>query len=166
MTNNRKDVRMKRKKADELLEGVKHRILEVNSDDRFICKITRAVVFGSYVNDPEKDTLGDLDIALNIVDLYPAEHPLYQAKMSEFKGSDWLLELYWPSEEVMRYVRNRSGYISIHRFGTDDPAIFSKDILELDVGNGVNFKDYRENGFAAGELDVGTGIHRSRSNLS
>ena len=91
MTSNRKDVRMKRKKADELLEGMKHRIFEVNSDDRFICKITRAVVFGSYVNDPEKDTLGDLDIALNIVDLYPAEHPLYLAKMSEFKGSDGFL---------------------------------------------------------------------------
>ncbi len=39
----------------------------------------------------------------------------------------------WPKEEVVRYLRNRSGYISIHDMVWDRDAVFSKDILELEV---------------------------------
>ena len=140
MTSGRKDMKIRRSTADKLLEGVQQRILKVNSDDRFIVKITRAVVFGSYVNNPELDKISDLDIGLETVCLYHPRDPEYQAKAMECKSYDFITQMYWPKEEVLRYVRNRSGYISIHNIDVDGEAIFSKEIKELDVGQG---KDYR-----------------------
>ena len=49
------------------------------------------------------------------------------------KSSDWFAAMVWPKEEVVRYLRNRSGYISIHDLVTDHEAVFSKEVIELEV---------------------------------
>ena len=133
MTSSRKDIRIRRSTADRLLDGVKERILLANADECFCYRIKRAVVFGSYVNDPEKDTLGDLDIGIEFEAKYPQNSPEYQSKMYECNTSDWLVAAAWPKNEVIRFLRNRSGYISIHDIDYDSEAIFSSDIIELEV---------------------------------
>lgn len=125
---------MKRSTADRLLEGLKERILAVNEDDRFVYKVQRAVVFGSYVNNPEMDMLGDLDIGYEL-EPRESEHDKHleklHAKQQECNTDDWWTALWWPQNEVIRFIRNRSGYISLHPIHVDHEAIFSKDIIEL-----------------------------------
>ncbi len=133
MTSSRKDVRIRRETADRLLEGLRERILLANANDSFCYRIKRAVVFGSYVNDPDKDTLGDLDIGIEFEAKYPPTSEEFRNKEMECRSSDWFKAMVWPKEEVVRYLRNRSGYISIHDLVSDREAVFSKDILELEV---------------------------------
>src|SRR5260370_40713744 len=54
--------RLKRETAAQTLEGFMSRVAEVNADLRFLVRITRAVVYGSYVRGEE--TVGDLDLAV------------------------------------------------------------------------------------------------------
>ena len=51
--------------AQRALENVIQRIEKANNKKDFIYKITKAVLFGSYINS-DKDKVGDLDIALYI----------------------------------------------------------------------------------------------------
>ncbi|MBR6214427.1 MAG: hypothetical protein IKQ67_07300 [Candidatus Methanomethylophilaceae archaeon] len=133
MTSSRKDVRIRRETADRLLEGLREHILLANANDSFCYRIKRAVVFGSYVNDPDKDTLGDLDIGIEFEAKYPPNSEEFRNKEGECRSSSWFAAMAWPKEEVVRYLRNRSGYISIHDMVWDRDAVFSKDILELEV---------------------------------
>lgn len=133
MTSSRKDVRIRRETADRLLEGLRERILLANANNSFCYRIKRAVVFGSYVNDPEKDTLGDLDIGIEFEAKYPPNSEEFRNKERECRSSSWFAAMAWPKEEVVRYLRNRSGYISIHDLVWDRDAVFSKDIIELEV---------------------------------
>lgn len=52
-----------RKTATKVLENVLQKIKEANKKDEFIYKITKAVLFGSYINS-KKDKIGDLDIVI------------------------------------------------------------------------------------------------------
>ena len=133
MTSSRKDVRIKRETADRLLEGLRERILLANANDSFCYRIKRAVVFGSYVNDPDKDTLGDLDIGIEFEARYPPNSEEFRNKEGECRTTDWFKAMAWPKEEVVRFLRNRSGYISIHDLSSDHEAVFSKEIMELEV---------------------------------
>ena len=133
MTSSRKDVRIKRETADRLLSGLRERILQANANESFCYRIKRAVVFGSYVNDPNREALGDLDIGILFEAKYPFNSEEFRNKERECKSSDWFKAMAWPKEEVVRYLRNRSGYISIHDIETDHEAIFSKNIIELEV---------------------------------
>ena len=129
-------VRMKRSTANRKLEEVRTRIKAVNSDLAYCYTITRAVVFGSYVNNPEYETLGDLDVALELRPRYDGSE--MEARETEARercpdSYGYLDYLGWPREEVLRAVRKSDGYVSIHIIGHDDEAIFSKDVLELEV---------------------------------
>jgi len=135
VTSNRKDVRIKRSTADKLLEGLTERALQINKDPYYLYKVSRLVVFGSYVNDPEMDTLGDLDIGF----LLEPKHSGQMQESLERKRSksapgylDWMTAMFWSQEEVLRRLRNRSAYISLHRIGgPEDEAIFSKSVMEI-----------------------------------
>lgn len=126
---------MRRATADRLLEGLKERIVEVNRSDTYVFRVSRAVVFGSYVNNPEFDMLGDLDVGVLLEPKYGPEEQTTRCRMKsmECRSGDYLDMMGWPREEVLRKLRNRSPYISLHPIGSDDEAIFSKGILELPV---------------------------------
>lgn len=136
MTSRRKDVRIRRSTADRMVKELQERILEINSDDRYAYKVGRAVIFGSYVNS-DCDTLGDIDVGYLLEKRFSdrARHDsLVESIRRNHRCSDWLLRLAWPMEEVIRRIRNRSGYISLHPIGTkEDEAIFSKEWMELEV---------------------------------
>lgn len=53
---------LKRTKASEMLAGIIDRARTLNSDPSRPWSVTKLVVFGSYMNDPRKAVLGDLDL--------------------------------------------------------------------------------------------------------
>ena len=136
MTADRK-IKLRRTTADGYVEDVRRRIREVNSDQTFCFEVVRAVVFGSYVNEPQKQMLGDLDVAVELRHKYEGDDREFYEGMSRERcprQDDWMFMLYWPREEVLRHIRNRRAYLSIHSIGgPDDEAIFSKEWMELDI---------------------------------
>ena len=127
---------LRRATADRYVREITERVKEVNADDRFPYRIDRAVVFGSYVNEPSKDPIGDLDVALELVCKWEGEEQARRYDLARQRcppSASEFLWLIWPYEEVLRYVRNRRGQISIHSISHDAEAVFSKDWLELDI---------------------------------
>ena len=115
MTSNRKDVKIHRATAEKHLNEIKARIKTVNSDPSFCYRVIRCVVFGSYVNAPEKEMLSDLDVAFKYEPKYPGDSPIMQAKMEECPSGDFAAQILWPLEEVRLYLRHGSGYVSLDR---------------------------------------------------
>ena len=56
---------LRRETAERLLSELLDRIIALNSDPRFLARVQKAVVFGSYIGEP--DRIGDLDIAVQLV---------------------------------------------------------------------------------------------------
>ena len=135
MTSERKDRKMHRKTADRHLEEVKKRIQEVNENPTYCYRVTEAIVFGSYVNDPDREMLSDLDIALKLVPKYPTDSMEFYKKQSESKGKNLTEVLFWPYEEVLRFIRHRCSYVSIHKLGDpeQDKIILSGKTMPLKI---------------------------------
>lgn len=132
--SNENVTRIKRETADRLLKEAVVRIGEVNADDQYALVVSRAVVFGSYVNNPEYETFGDVDIGLQFSPRYsdPVKHKIkLEARRAMCTKGDWLYQLCWPQEEMCIRIMNRNPYIALCLMGSQDEAIFSKKIMEL-----------------------------------
>ena len=110
--------RLKRETAKQTLESLMSRIEEVNANPRFLVRITRAVVYGSYVRG--EGTVGDLDLAVDYESKFTGEER-NEAYKKHFKASGrvnrtifdvWL----WPELEVKLFLKNRKRTISLHNF--------------------------------------------------
>ncbi len=139
MTSKRKDLKIKRSTADRLANEVQERIFEINENPDFAFVIGRAVIFGSYVN-TDSDMISDLDIGIEIRERFEDKEKQKEisdkriaAYYSEGHGQDFLMSLYWPIEEITRYLKHRSGYISIHDIRYDKIAVFSSKTIELNT---------------------------------
>jgi len=56
---------MPRTAAERLLDEFLQRIAALNEDSRFLARVERAIVFGSYLSGG--DQLGDVDVAVHLV---------------------------------------------------------------------------------------------------
>ena len=116
-----------RETAKMTLENVIKRIKEANRNDEFIYKITKAVLFGSYINS-NKEKVGDLDIAIYI-ELKDKSKPELEQNMERASTSNsyvpFILKFIYGKEEVFKFIKDR------------------KDILQLHDGNQVD-KDSKE----------------------
>ena len=134
MTSINKEKMIYRKTADRLVREVQERINEVNRDPMYCYRIERAVIFGSYVNAPERDMIGDVDFALKIESKYEKDSEEFQAARERYKGTGTLAYFDNPYQEVLKYIRNRNPYISLHRLGRSaeqDELIFSDKTEEM-----------------------------------
>ena len=104
----------------------------MNKDDNFLYRVTYAAAFGSYVN-TERETIGDLDIAFRLEPKGEGEDfkKRCDLKSDECRSSNWFLYKTWPREEVLRYLKNKSGYISLHSYDQDIEAVESGEKLVL-----------------------------------
>src|ERR1035438_999988 len=91
-----------RKTADHALSQLLARVDQVNGEERFLAKVTKVVVLGSYLR-TDVDRLSDLDIA---VELQPKEadwdrlreltqQRVEQLRMAGRRFSNWLEVEYW-----------------------------------------------------------------------
>lgn len=114
--------RMDKAKADKVFNEFMKRVSEINEDESSIYRVSKLCLFGSYLN-PEAEDYGDIDIA------YELEHKISDdkrfseasqriianAKADGKVFSSILDEICYPEDLVLRYLKNRSPYISLHR---------------------------------------------------
>lgn len=120
----KKNIRLSRKKAEELLKGVIDRAKQINAspESEFIHRVTKIAVFGSYLTDKEK--LGDLDIAVDIVCRWTPG--IDSRKIQEMRNTicdksgrifSWdVAHDNYPYTKVWLTLKKRSTGISLHRY--------------------------------------------------
>lgn len=105
-----------RQTAKLALENVIKRISEVNQKEEFIYKITKAVLFGSYLNS-SKEKIGDLDIAL-YVELKDNTKPEIDQNLARARTSSvyvpFILRFIYGKEEVFKYIKDKKRILQLH----------------------------------------------------
>ena len=152
MTTNRKDVPFSRKKAEKQLNDMMERVREYNRNPLHPFMFTQIVIFGSYVNDPKKKMLGDLDVGFKIEKRYHGKawdacvELGYEEAVCDFTsltrlrdGEEHVCEEYALMTLKRQQGNHLSPYISIHRISDkegegENKYIFDAKILRMDVG--------------------------------
>lgn len=111
-----------RAKADKLLAQVLSRATAYNADETKPRLISEIRVFGSYL-DPVIEVLGDLDLFLAMAER-PGVDAMAYSQASGRTFNTFYDQLTWPDLEVIRILKNRSPYISVH---TEDISRFTND---------------------------------------
>lgn len=99
------------------------RVHRVNEDEYFLYKVTRVVVFGSYITDQER--LNDVDLG---VELKPKcldrelhwEREQTRIKQALIEGrvfQNIVARLTWPTREIFLFLKSRSRTLSLHDIG-------------------------------------------------
>lgn len=105
-----------RETAQKSLKNVIQRIKEANRNDEFIYKITKAVLFGSYINS-NKEKVGDLDIAIYI-ELKDKSKPEVEQNMKRARASNsyvpFILKFIYGKEEVFKYIKDKKHILQLH----------------------------------------------------
>ena len=115
-----KPPRLKRTSGDKALEELLDHVPAINSDDTFLYRVARAVVFGGYLTD--HDHIQDIDIG---VELQPKHKPEEQRRLIEKriaeaeKGQEhfksFLDEQHVAEKDVLAKLKARSRAINLHR---------------------------------------------------
>jgi predicted nucleotidyltransferase len=112
-----------RAKAEAALATFLRRVAEVNTSDRFLCRVEEVVLFGSFLN-PDFDPVGDVDVAVSIrlkpTDANVATLSLAHARASGRRFTSFTDEMFWPEMEVRLYLKSASRVVSMT---TTDDAI-------------------------------------------
>jgi predicted nucleotidyltransferase len=157
--------RLKRETVTQALDDFKIRLAEVNASPRFLVRVTRAVLYGSYLRGEE--TVGDLDLAADYESKITGEDPI--AVLQEYfdKSGRTARTFYdymiWPELEVKLFLKNRKRTISLHSFHDllemPKAANFSYEVLlgdpeqiEADLISAETMKEDEEPGTDTGEL--------------
>lgn len=133
MTSENKTRKIRRSTAEGYIQGLLDRIEVVNSNPSYCYSVKRVLLFGSYVNS-DKEMLSDLDVALDISPKYDYASYEFESKRQEYTGRNFLMAYDWPKQEVLKFIRNRNAYISLHILGNpeqDENFIFADKTLQI-----------------------------------
>lgn len=110
------DKKFNREIANKALENVKQKIIEVNNNENFIYRITKAVLFGSYL-DFKEEKIDNLDIAIYIelksLNLAEVEQNINRS-METRKNMPYILRCFYGKEEIFKYVKDKKRVIRLH----------------------------------------------------
>lgn len=102
-----------RKTADRLVAELLDRARAYNADPSKPMFVDRLRVFGSYL-DPDKDTIGDVDIELTYGRRITDEKALRDyTRASGRSFGTYVDELFWPQNELFLHLKNRSAFVNI-----------------------------------------------------
>lgn len=105
-----------RAKAQAELDGFMERVAEVETSDRFLCRVERVILFGSFL-DPWVDPVGDVDLAIEVswkpIEGSRPQLALAHAKTSGRRMASFVDKLTWPEREVRLFVKGKSRVLSI-----------------------------------------------------
>lgn len=110
--------RITRARAGELVAEVLTRVDAINLNDDLAMRVSRVRVFGSYLT--KVPTLGDVDLAIDLVRRFPERGSLAEANRRvaatgpRRSGLSFVQWLYYPHIEVLRLIKNRRRAISLH----------------------------------------------------
>lgn len=101
--------------AERALRGLIERAREVNVDSRFILRVVKIEVFGSYL-DPSIERLGDVDV---IIEFRPKRPEKWGTDVREYSpvyqhGGSIFEMVVAPELDVRRHLRGRSRVLSLH----------------------------------------------------
>lgn len=109
--------RIPRAKAEVLVAALLDRAEEVNKEHRFLVRVKRIRVFGSYTTGAPDVADIDLVVELERKERDPQRFEALRDERARADGRmfrDFLDELGWPEHDVKKYLRNRSPYLSLH----------------------------------------------------
>ena len=109
-----------RQTAEERLAEFLERVRLLNASDEWAYRVTKVVVFGSYLT--RKSRLGDVDVAIRLEPRSKyqnrwSEVLLAQAEEAERRGtrfSRFVDRLGWAQREAKRFLKSRSRSLSLH----------------------------------------------------
>lgn len=109
-----------RNTADKAVRELLERVKKVNEDPYYLYRVTKVIVFGSYLTDCP--TLNDVDIAIGYakkpcMETAFVELATARAKEAQSKGrhfSTYLDMITWAETEVWQFVKSRSRTLSFH----------------------------------------------------
>jgi predicted nucleotidyltransferase len=106
-----------RQKADVIIARLQQRVERVNARPELLERVCEVRVFGSYLE--ERDDFGDIDVAVRTVRKEGSgkdwvRESLRRADMSGRTFSSYLDRLVYGHTEVMRLLKARSRYLSLH----------------------------------------------------
>jgi hypothetical protein len=110
--------------ADRLLSGLLQRIEQLNSDNRFLARVRKAVIFGSYLGG--NDRISDLDVAVEISPREPnfekhmeANNQRVAEQFANGRSFANILEQpCWWQKEAMLFLRNRKRGLSLQDYSS------------------------------------------------
>ncbi len=108
-----------RRNAERALNEFMDRVREVNETSRFLFRVRKVVLFGSFLT--ESSTLGDLDVAIDLVPKEAdarrhSELALAHANSAAQRGrrfQNFVQRLDFPAQEVRSYLKARSRIIQL-----------------------------------------------------
>lgn len=103
-----------------------NRVDEINNSDYYLYKVTKILLFGSYLNAESVD-FGDIDIAFELTrkNDNPDEFSklnfefIDNAKDEGVCFSSFIEELYYSRSVVLKKLKNRCIYISLHEMSDE-----------------------------------------------
>ena len=106
-----------RQKADVIIARLLQRVEMVNARPELLERVCEVRVFGSYLE--ERDDFGDIDVAVRTERKEGSgkdwvRESLRRAEMSGRTFSSYLDQLFYGHTEVMRLLKARSRYLSLH----------------------------------------------------
>ncbi|WEG13435.1 hypothetical protein PU629_03440 [Pullulanibacillus sp. KACC 23026] len=119
LTNAKAGPGFSRKTAERKLNDFLERVKKVN-ESNFAYKVETVAVFGSYLTEAEK--LGDVDLALRLKPTFDDPEEFGKLRNERInlainKGRNFksfMDQLFWPHEEVLKFLKSGCRVISIH----------------------------------------------------
>lgn len=108
-----------RAKADQIFADFMQRVHTVNNDPYYLFKVTKVVLFGSYLQDTP--TVNDIDLAIDMDCKEPdikrrGELFKQRRKESGRNFGSYIDYVGWPETEVWMFLKSRSRVLSLHPF--------------------------------------------------
>jgi len=111
---------IRRATAKRVLEELMERVHEVNTNSHYLYRVTRVVVFESYLS--EQETIGDVDVAIDMtrkiddVDEFErrAQSNIEEAEAHGRVFNSWYEEHKWAEREIWLFLKSRSRALSLH----------------------------------------------------
>lgn len=141
MTSKNKERKFKRETAKKHLDTLMEKVRDYNAvpDNPYAFK--SIVVYGSYVNEPEKEMISDLDIGFKLVRRYEDNETFHMLDQSaidmyvfEMPSLGKIEPIYISYQYALKFIKHGCGYVSLHDQDSDAEAVFSKKVMEMDVG--------------------------------
>lgn len=124
-----------REMVESIVNDFMARVGTVNASDEFLYKISKVVIFGSYL-DVDAVEYDQLDMAVELTPLYPEgtqnekEAGFIDSAIKEGKNfDDMIAEMFYPQTCVRSFLKNRCPYISMHAM--DDPVVAMANCKQL-----------------------------------
>ena len=112
---------IKRSTAEKKVRAFMERVGQINEDDYYLYRVTKVVVFGSYLSDSER--INDVDIAVELSPKEPdpdrhtslTRKRTKEAARANQRFRNILESIFWAEVEILKFLKSRSRTIHLHR---------------------------------------------------